>query len=229
MKSATERVPRRTLAAHIHDVLMEKILSGEFPPGTRLKDNELAEMFGTSNTPVREAVRELEKDGLVEILPYRGCQVKRIDVEEIREIYDVRIALEELAAKLAAERITVAQLESMEELVEEFEMALRAGDVRRAMEAGSAFHDLMVRAAGNKTLLRIHRQLQNRIEVTRRMDQLAYQTSQWGDHRAILEALRQHDPEKAAALITKHIAIGKERVLRALVASSPEPQSEITS
>jgi DNA-binding GntR family transcriptional regulator len=195
---------------------MEKILSGELSPGTRLKDNELAEMFGTSNTPVREAIRELEKDGLVEILPYRGCQIKPLDVDEICEIYDVRIALEELAARLAAERATDAQLQAIEELVAEHEAALKANDVRRAMQTGSAFHDLMVCAAGNKTLLRIHRQLQNRIEVTRRMDRIADQLLHLGDHRVILETLRQRDAKGAASLISSHIGLGKERVLRTL-------------
>jgi DNA-binding GntR family transcriptional regulator len=112
-----------TLAYKVYEKVKDRILSGELQPGARLKDDELARTFGVSNTPVREAMGELEKDGLIETIPYRGRFVKKMSIEETREVYDVRMALEALAARLAVERITESQLAEMQEAVERFEVA----------------------------------------------------------------------------------------------------------
>lgn len=90
-----------TLTSRVYEVLKDKILSMELPPGTRLKDGELAEDLGVSNTPVREAIRQLEKDGSVETIPYRGNFVRKMSPEEVCETYDVRMVLEPLAVRLA--------------------------------------------------------------------------------------------------------------------------------
>src|SRR5215207_5462695 len=142
MTLSIELASSQTRAGQIRDALIAKILSGELPSGARLKDNEIAKMFGTSATPVREAMRELEKYGLVEILPYRGCQVKRLDAQEIRDIYEVRVALEELAVRRCAEHIVESQLQALEALADEYEAVLLDGDMRRAVETGSEFHNL---------------------------------------------------------------------------------------
>ena len=213
MALSIELVSNQTRAGQIRDALIEKILSGELSPGTRLKDNEVAKMFGTSATPVREAVRELEKYGLVEILPYRGCQVKRLDAQELREIYEVRIALEELAVRRCAEHATEAQLLALEALADEYEVALIDGDMRSAIETGSDFHNLLVEASGNRTLIEMHRGLHNRILLTRRIEPLPGRLPQSGDHRAIVDALRRHDADKAASLLAHHIVLGRDRVL----------------
>jgi DNA-binding GntR family transcriptional regulator len=222
MTLSVELASSQTRAGQIRDALIAKIINGELPSGTRLKDNEVAKMFGTSATPVREAMRELEKYGLVEILPYRGCQVKRLEAQEIRDIYEVRIALEELAVRRCAEHITESELQALEALADEYEAVLLDGDMRRAVEAGSEFHNLLVEVSGNRMLTEIHRELHNRILLTRRIDPLLGRLPQSGDHRAIVEALRRHDADKAATLLARHIMLGRDRVLQMMALSSSE-------
>lgn len=212
-----------TLAHRVYEIIKDRILSAELPPGTRLKDNELARTFGVSNTPIREAMRELEKDGLIETIPYRGRFVKEMSIEETREVYDVRMALEALAARLASKRITESQLEKMEKTVQEYAIAFERDDITGGLEADLAFHDLIVQASGNNTLLQIVRDLANRIQVLRQLDKGKMRRKQsMEDHKAILQALKEGDGEKAEAQVCRHIAKGKENVIRLLMAGESE-------
>jgi len=212
-----------TLAHRVYEIMKDRILSAELPPGTRLKDNELARTFGVSNTPIREAMRELEKDGLIETIPYRGRFVKEMSIEETREVYDVRVALEALAARLAVTRITEPQLEEMEEAVKEYAIASERDDITAGLEADLAFHDLIVQASGNSTLLQIVRDLANRIQVLRQLDKGKMRRKQsLKDHKAILQALKEGDGEKAEVQVCRHIARGKENVIKLLMAGESE-------
>jgi DNA-binding GntR family transcriptional regulator len=208
-----------TLAYKVYEMVKDRILSGELAPGARLKDDELARTFGVSNTPVREAMGELEKDGLIETISYRGRFVKKMSIEETREVYDVRMALEGLAARLAVKRITESQLEEMQEAVEEFEIAFEADDITAGLEADLAFHDLIVQASGNSTLVQIVSDLANRIQVLRQVDGGKMRRKQsLEDHEAILQAVKERDGEKAESQICRHIAKGKENVIKLLTA-----------
>ncbi len=212
-----------TLAYKVYEKVKDRILSGELQPGARLKDDELARTFGVSNTPVREAMGELEKDGLIETIPYRGRFVKKMSIEETREVYDVRMALEALAARLAVETITESQLAEMREAVEQFEVAFETDDITAGLEADLTFHDLIVQASGNSTLLQIVSGLANRIQVLRQVDEGKRRRRQsLEDHEAILHALKQKDGEKAEAQVCRHIAKGKENVIKLLMADESE-------
>lgn len=212
-----------TLAHRVYEIIKDRILSAELPPGTRLKDNELARTFGVSNTPVREAIRELEKDGLIETIPYRGRFVKKMSIEETSEVYDVRMALEALAARLAVKRITESQLEEMEKAVQEYAIASERDDITAGLEADLAFHDLIVQASGNSTLLQVLRDLANRIQVLRQLDKGKMRRKQsLEDHKAILRALKERDEEKAEVQVCRHIAKGKENVVKLLAAGESE-------
>lgn len=186
----------------------------ELPPGTRLKHQEIAEALGVSNTPVREAIRGLEKDGLVETLPYKGSVVKAMSAKETRDLYDVRMALEGLAARLAVDKITDMQLKRIGKTVHQYETAFENGDVALGMEADLQFHDLLAQASGNETLLMILRQLTNRVQVLRQLDKGKMRRRQsLDDHRAILKALEERDATKVEALVVQHIERGKQHVL----------------
>lgn len=212
-----------TLAYRVYEMVKDRILSGEFPPGTRLKDDELARTFGVSNTPVREAMGELEKDGLIETIPYRGRFVKKMSIEETREVYDVRMALEALAARLAVKRIGESQLEEMEKALEEYGIAFETDDIAAGLEADLAFHDLIVQASGNSTLLRVVSDLANRIQVLRQVDEGKVRRKQsLEDHEGILQALKERDGEKAEVHVCRHIAKGKENVIKRLMADESE-------
>ena len=212
-----------TLAYRVYEIIKDRILSAELPPGTRLKDNELARTFGVSNTPVREALRELEKDGLIETIPYRGRFVKRMSVEETREVYDVRMSLEALAARLAVRRITQSQLEEMEKAVENYAIAFERDDTSAGLQADLAFHDLIVQASGNNTLVQIVSDLANRIQVLRQLDTGKMRRKEsLQDHRAILEALKERDAGRAETEVCRHSAKGNENVIELLMAEKAE-------
>lgn len=210
-----------TLTSRVYEVLKNKILSMELPPGTRLKDGELAKGLGVSNTPIREAIRQLEKDGLVETIPHRGNFVKKMSPEEVCEIYDVRMVLEALAARLAVDMFTPEQLKWIETKVEEYERAFDNDDISLGLEVDFAFHDLIAQASGNKTLLEMLRGLATRIHTLRHMDRgKTRRRESLKDHKAIYQALKERDAKKAEEAITQHISKGKERVLSVLTHES---------
>lgn len=204
MDITVPNVHGNTLAQQIRIALSERILDGKLAPGTRLKDNEVAELFGTSNTPVREALREMAKEGLVEILPYRGCVVRSVSLEEMAEAFEVRGALEALAARLGADRLRAEQLGMLESLVDRYEAAMARRDGKLAMEVGRDFHQRMVDACGNGLLSRTLQQIRTRTRLVRRISNVDVVLPEDPSHRSILEALQARDGERAATLITRH-------------------------
>lgn len=217
------RTPGRTLARRICVALAERILSGELPPGTRLKDCDVARQFGTSNTPVREAFRELARDGLVELHPYRGCVVLSADPGELAEILEVRAVLEAEAARLAAPRLTRDQLAELELLADRCESACAAGEPQRGIAADLDFHWGVVEAAGNETMARILRELHARMRVMCQASIATLPASAEPTHHALLAALRSGDGDRASALMAEHIASQR----RAMAASSQERREEV--
>jgi DNA-binding GntR family transcriptional regulator len=195
------------LGQQIREILLERIFKGELQPGDRIVELQLANELGTSQAPVREALRELQSLGFVEHEPYRGTRVRRITEEELAEIFPVRAALEELAAQEAASRLNGR----VEELEREFE-AMRAAAGRKDLQdlAGhdARFHRLIVEAAENKVLLDLWKTLrvEARVVVTALktdidLDELAEM------HRPLLEALAEGSPEKAGRALRYHFEV----------------------
>ncbi len=210
-----------TLAQQIRDALADRILSGQLSPGTRLKDNEVAAMFGTSNTPAREALRLLARDGLVDILPYRGCVVRPVDLREVSEILDMHAVIAGYAARVAASCLTEEQWRDLEAAVEEYGRALAAGEHEGAMQAASRFHGIVVDAVGNRILAQMYRYLSNRIRLAHRacMQALIEGTP----YHELLAAMRAGDGARAEAIIAEHVAQSRQRVAEALVAGTNNP------
>jgi DNA-binding GntR family transcriptional regulator len=195
------------LGQQIREILLERIFKGELQPGDRIIELQLANELGTSQAPVREALRELQSLGFVEHEPYRGTRVRGITEEELAEIFPVRAALEELAAQEAASRLNGR----VEELEREFE-AMRAAAGRKDLQdlAGhdARFHRLIVEAAENKVLLDLWKTLrvEARVVVTALktdidLDELAEM------HRPLLEALAEGSPEKAGRALRYHFEV----------------------
>ena len=198
---------RAMLGQQIREILLERIFKGELQPGDRIVELQLANELGTSQAPVREALRELQSLGFVEHHPYRGTRVRRITERELAEIFPVRAALEELAAQEAASRLNG----KIEELEREFE-AMRAAAARKDLQdlAGhdASFHRLIVEAAENKVLLDLWKTLrvEARVVVTALktdidFDELAEM------HRPLLEALAEGSPEKAGRALRYHFEV----------------------
>jgi len=145
------------------DRIREAIITGTFAPGERLMEMQLAEEMGVSRTPVREAIRKLEIDGLVVMIPRRGTYVANISIKDINDVYEIRTALDELAAGLATERIDAAGMDELKARLADTERAIESGDVIRIIDMDTRFHDVLYRAARNERLVNIINNLREQI------------------------------------------------------------------
>jgi DNA-binding GntR family transcriptional regulator len=203
------------LRSQVRDVLIERIVEGHYLPGARLIETQIARELGVSQAPVREALRDLESVGLVETTAFRGARVRNPSREELLEAYPVRAALESLAAREAAGRITDAQLDRLEELIVEMEKAGAEGNAHHQAISNAQFHGLIVEAAQNSTLLRLWALLEPwaRTYLTAArarvdLNELALR------HRKILTPLRRRDPEGAADAMRDHLLEAAEWLRR---------------
>lgn len=205
--------------------LERAILIGELKPRERLVEAELAEQLGLSRTPVREALRRLEERGLVRILPHRGAVVADLSAEEVESIYEVRVCLEGLAARLAAAALTPAQLARIGQLEGACARLASSGDILALMAANDQFHDAIYGAAGNPCLLELIRQLRQRVNLLR--------YNAWAlparigrsleEHRQILELLRARASGRMAGLIRTHLRPARDAYLQH---AAPRPRGE---
>jgi DNA-binding GntR family transcriptional regulator len=212
--AATIPFPRSNLREQIKDVILQRIVEGSYPPGSRIVETRVAQELGVSQGPVREALRDLEQLGCVVHEPYRGCSVRAFSADELLEAFPVRAALEALAARLAAERVGDAELAELEQLLERMRVAARRGDAHDQSQANASFHATIVRAARNGTLERQWRMLEpfsrTYLTVSRPgIDLIALSDR----HVPILDALRRHDPDAAAAAMHEHL-MGAAELLR---------------
>jgi DNA-binding GntR family transcriptional regulator len=208
---------RSNLRAQIKDVILQRIVSGDYRPGARLVETRIAQELGVSQAPVREALRDLEQLGCIVHEPFRGCSVRAFSAHELMEAFPVRAALEALAARLAAERITEPELLRLAELLDTMRAAARRGDAHDQSQANASFHATIVRAARNATLERQWSFLEpfSRTYITVSQPDLDLRALS-ERHIPILEALRVRDPDAAAAAMHRHLMEAAE-LLRPMV------------
>jgi DNA-binding GntR family transcriptional regulator len=224
---------RRALVDKLATTLQARVLSGALPSGTRLRQEALAEEFGVSRTPVREALRKLQEAGLVELRPNRGALVRGLTPREIRDAYEVRAELEGLAAELAAVRIHHEQLDALHEAQSQFRRALERTVEARAQggepsddviarwgEANDVFHQQIQSAAGNdvltRTLTHLHRSFPRDLSRTVLRENTALLRENVQEHQAVLDAIERRDTSVARELMQKHVQhAGRLVVLRA--------------
>jgi DNA-binding GntR family transcriptional regulator len=184
----------------IYVALRERILSNDIAPGTRLVMRDVANQYAASDIPVREALRMLERDGLVETAPYRGARVTTLTAKEVEETYFIRSHLESIATGLAAERITDAELAQLDRLMIEMRVAVNAQDGPRFSDLNLEFHRTIVASCGNDMLReltmdiwqRVFRMMPERIAISQ------------CEHEGIMAALRDNDAERASRLALLH-------------------------
>jgi DNA-binding GntR family transcriptional regulator len=197
---------RSNLREQIKDVILQRILDGDYQPGARLVETRIAQELGVSQAPVREALRDLEQLGCIVHEPFRGCSVRAFSAQELLEAFPVRAALEALAARLAAERITEDELLRLAELLETMRGAADRGDAHDQSRANASFHATIVRAARNATLERQWSFLEPFSRTYISVSQPGLDLRALSDrHVPILEALRARDGEAAAAAMHKHL------------------------
>jgi DNA-binding GntR family transcriptional regulator len=198
-------ISRSVLADQVKERILEGILGGEFPPDSRIVETQVARTLGTSQAPVREALRGLEALGLVEITPFRGARVRRPSKREVIEAYAVRSTLEGLAARLAVPRMTDGDLVELAGYLDEMRAAARNGDGHLLAEADAHFHSRIVELAGNGTLEKVWRSLEpfSRTYMTLALPG-ADPTWSANLHAPVLEALEARDVESIVAALRQH-------------------------
>ncbi|HEX6351990.1 GntR family transcriptional regulator [Actinophytocola sp.] len=200
----TTPLPRLTLGRQIRDALVRRIVTGELEPGTRLVETRIADEYGTSQAPVREALRELEAIGMVETRPRRGTFVRHFIQQTLKESYVVRAALEETATRLAIPAGTLP-FEDLQADVDTMRKAARAGDTQAIGAASVSFHRHVIEAAGNELLKHAWEALQ--IEARTAVTLLAVEPNLpevADEHAELLRVLRSGDLEAACQLTRDH-------------------------
>jgi DNA-binding GntR family transcriptional regulator len=208
------------LGAQIAETLKIAILEGEFRGGQQLGEQDLQNRFGVSRSPLREAFRELEKVGLVEIIPRRGSFVKRISRHDIEENFPIRAALEGLAAKLAAEKISDETLALMEEALEEMGRAVAANNINAYYSHHLRFHELFIESAHNDLLKATLTNLRMQ-SLWHRFSYHYYQEDLPKSYRAHQEIMkcfqsRDKDTERLRELVERHINVALDSFLHFL-------------
>ena len=205
-----QRMRHRTMAEYALEQLREAIILGELPAGTPLRLDELARSLGMSISPIREAVRQLEALGLAKHVPHQGARVLDFDVDELRDLFQVRLALESIAVRHAAERFTDADARAAQRHLERFDEMRGAGDVRETMRAHTDFHFTLYEASQTPWLVSLIRPAWDRSERFRPA-LLASAGEPQDLHRAfderLLTACSVHDPQAAEQALYEHLEL----------------------
>jgi DNA-binding GntR family transcriptional regulator len=220
-----QEVSRSVLSDQVKDRLLQAILDGRYPPGARIVETRVARELGTSQAPVREALRDLEGLGVIETTAFRGARVRRPSADELLEAFAVRSELESLGARLAIETITDADLEELGGYVAEMRDAADAGDVHREATADAAFHGRIVELAGNETLARVWRTLEpfSRTYITIVAPGSDRRRIADG-HEPVLEALRHRDADLVTAVLHRHFDEAAASLARHWPGAAPAPE-----
>lgn len=215
-------ITRNVLADQVRDYLLAGIFSGRFPPDSRIVETRVARDVGTSQAPVREALRALEALGVVEILPFKGARVRRPSASELLEAYEVRATLETLGARLGVPRMTDRDLEEITALHDSLQAAARQGDRHLLAERDAAFHARVLELSANQILGRVWRSLE---PVSRTYMTLVAPNADmaWtvGLHPPILNALQTRDPAAVEAALLRHFELASDRMIRSLSGLAP--------
>jgi len=205
-------------------ILREAILRGDLKPGQKLKQQELAEWFGMSATPVREVLRILETEGLLEHIPHKGVYVAEISPQDTREITPIRVALECLAVRMFAARLQDSDLEALDSLVAEMEQAWQEMDLVRVRRTNYHFHATIYEGSGSEMLSGFIERLWPRF-ATDLLWMIPGRTEQSiAQHRAIVDALRARDAEQAVDCMADHINTAGNRIMEFVKRQSADLQ-----
>lgn len=211
MKNTKEYVDKSPLSEKVYQKLINKIVTGEIAPESRLREEHIANEYNVSATPVREAFKRLASDGFIEIIPYHGAIVRGINEKEIEDVYHCRLALENLALEEAIPRLTQNDIKKFETLVKKTESL---SDMFGVADTNKKFHELIYEAANNKTLTRLIESLN--MVLLRDMKFSASDESRKreiiNEHKDIITALKYKNIEEAKKAMRRHILNGKEYI-----------------
>ena len=202
----------------VFNTLRRAILKGELKPGERLMEIALADKLGVSRTPIREAIRKLELEGLVVMAPRKGAKVASITERDLNDVLEVRKGMEVLAISLACKRITGEELEKLESIERSFQSLIESGNLTELAEMDVKFHDTIYQATNNQRLVQLLNNLREQMYRYRMeyLKDIAVRRTLAEEHKAICEALRGRDESKAQNYVSVHIDNQQKAISRSL-------------
>jgi len=208
----------------VFNTLREAILKGELKPGERLMELQLAAKLGVSRTPIREAIRMLEQEGLAVTIPRKGAEVAKMTEKDMEDVLQIREALDELAAKIACEQISEEQLEELVATMHEFEESTKTDNVKKIAEADVKFHDIIYQSTGNPKLVNMLNNLREqmyryRVEYLKEGETRDVLVK---EHEELTKAIRERDVERAKQLSFQHIENQRMAIMRSIEAEDAE-------
>ena len=211
------RIEPRTLKENVTDILRQMIINGELAPDTELNQVGIANQLGVSRGPVREALGQLEQEGLVHSIPYKGVFVTSLTRRHVEELYSIRIVLETLAVERAIDRITEEDLATLNQIVEEMSIEAKDQNLQRLVELDLEFHEQLVRVADHELLYKLWKQveigvlrcLHTRHQIYTFLDEVV------GSHPTIVMALADRNKEWSVEILREHVRESEEHILAA--------------
>ena len=202
----------------VFNTLRQAILRGELKPGERLMEIQLANKLGVSRTPIREAIRKLELEGLVVMIPRKGAQVARITEKNLKDVLEVRRALDMLAVRLACSRMDDEYKKQLREACDEFARVVKNNNTKDITEADVRFHDIINKATGNDRLIQLVNNLAEQMYRYRLeyIKDAAYHNRLVAEHEEIYSAIMDGDEERAAKAVVLHIDNQEETIIKHL-------------
>jgi DNA-binding GntR family transcriptional regulator len=215
----------------LHDVVVEHLRSfiteGVLPPGTKLNERELCETLGISRTPLREALKVLAVEGLIDINPNRGASVSRMSEMEIRETFELMSGIEAFAGELACERITPQELEDIKALHYAMVVSKNQNDLPGYYQRNRAIHDMINLAARNTALRQVYLSLNRRIQALRYLSN--QQAPKWEralhDHEEMITALQARDGKRLSEILRHHLLEKRDAIMLMVRAEDEHPDS----
>lgn len=199
----------------VFESLREAIIMGNLRPGERLMEIQLAEQMGVSRTPVREAIRKLELEGLVVMVPRKGAYVAGLSIKDIADVFEIRKALEGLAAELAADRISDEEIENLERVLHRLADSVEHKKLDEFIDVDTEFHAVLFQAGRNDRLSQMISNLREQIHRFRNtsLSMPGRMTAALEEHRKIVEAISQHDVDEAKRLAQEHIENAENTIM----------------
>ena len=191
----------------VFNTLRQAILRGELKPGERLMEIQLANKLGVSRTPIREAIRKLELEGLVLMIPRKGAEVAEITEKSLKDVLEIRRALEDLAVRLACEKITKEELKDLKKAGDDFKKVLKSQDITEVAEADVRFHDVIYMATDNPKLIQLLNNFREqmyrfRVEYLKKAE---VRPQLLAEHDEIIKYITEGNKEEASRVVTRHI------------------------
>lgn len=202
----------------VFNTLRQAILKGELKPGERLMEISLAEKLGVSRTPIREAIRKLELEGLVTMIPRRGAHVANITEKDLNDVLEVRIGMENMAIDKACALMKEEEFEELKRAAEHFSKILEEGDLTKLAEADVEFHEIIYRASDNRRLMQLLNNLREQI-YRYRIEYLKDESTRVSlvkEHGDIYMAIRARDAQRAKAITFNHIENQRQAIIKSI-------------